>query len=59
MLAVLVQMERRCGVFLVVHDAGQHVVDMGQLLVDEEDALARALGVDQRGQLVLFEDISH
>src|SRR5450631_563486 len=58
-LAVLVQMQRRGRILLVVHDAGQHVVDIGEFLIDEENALARLLGVNQRGQIPLLEYISH
>jgi hypothetical protein len=58
-LAVLVRMQRRGGVLLVVHDAGRHVVDLGELLVDEENALARLFGADQRRQLILFEYVCH
>src|SRR5208282_1440319 len=59
MLAVLVQVQGRRRALLVVHDARQHVVDSGELLVDEENALARRFGVDQRRQLALLEDVSH
>src|SRR5262249_46428147 len=58
-LAVLVQMERRRGVLFVMHNASQHVVNVGELLIDEKDTFARPFGVDQRGQLALFENIGH
>jgi hypothetical protein len=42
-----------------MHDTGEHVVDLGELLINEENALARAFGVDQRRQLVFLKDVSH
>src|SRR5450755_14673 len=58
-LAVLVQMQGRRRVLFVVHDARQHVVDIGEFLINEENALARLFGIDQRGQIALLEYISH
>src|ERR1035437_2559710 len=43
-LAVLVKVQRRRRTLLVVHDAGQHVVDIGEFLIDEENTLAARHG---------------
>ena len=50
-------MIRRRGALLVVHDPRQHVVYLGEFLVDEENALA-AVG-QQPGQLIFVKNVCH
>jgi len=39
-LTVLVQVHGRCRILFVVHDADQHVVNIGELLINEENTFA-------------------
>src|SRR6185312_439406 len=59
MLAVLMKVVgRRCAVF-VAHDAGEHVVDLRELLIDEESAFAAGYGGDQPRECVFVEYVGH
>src|ERR1022692_193417 len=59
MLAVLMQVIRGGGSLLIAHDACQHVVDLSQLFVDEEGALAARYRRDQLRQLILVKNVCH
>src|SRR5580692_10090265 len=58
-LAVLMQVIRGGGSLLVVHDAGQHVVDLSQFLVNEEGPFAARYGRHQLRQLVFVKYVCH
>jgi hypothetical protein len=57
MFAIFMKMVGRRGALLVVHDPRQHVVYLGEFLVDEENALA-AIG-QQPGQLIFVKNVCH
>src|SRR6266852_5934194 len=59
MLAIFVEMIGRRGSLLVVHDPRQQVVDVGELLVDEEGALAARHYRNQFRELILVENVCH
>jgi hypothetical protein len=42
-----------------MHNTSEHVVDLGELLIDEKDAFTAGHDRDQRRQLRLLEDIGH
>ena len=52
-------MKGRRGIALVVHDAGKHVVDIRQFLIDEKYPLAARYGRNQPRQLILVKDVGH
>jgi hypothetical protein len=58
-LAILMQVQGRCRAFFVVHDPGQHVIDVGEFLIDEKDAFAPRHDRDQRRQFNFLENIGH
>src|SRR5690348_3723925 len=57
MLAIFVQVIWRRRALLVMHDPRQHVVDLGEFFVDEENPLA-AIG-QQPGQLIFVKNVRH
>src|SRR5512143_3917460 len=57
--AVLVKVIGRCSSLLVAHDARQHVIDAGKLLVDKEYALSPGHHGHELGKLVLMENVGH
>jgi hypothetical protein len=58
-LTVLVQMKGGRRIAFVVHDAGEHVINVRQFFIDEEYALSAGHDRYQLRQFILMEDVCH